>query len=151
MLEQIRDHAIKKLEVLFSKMLDDADDTLFDLADKALSNKDQALYFDSMRELRIKRKGMENIFSQQLNSRFHALQDISPVVEQSKLQELPLETLSLVQEDELEENLAVDAMVSKSAAINESALRQIVIRFDTLLANLRMDSDNNPLLLNRWI
>ena len=144
LLEQIRDHAIHELNTLFTKMLDGADDALFDQADKARSNKDQSLYFDSMRELRIKRQGMEKVFSQELLSNFQKLQKSSEPVSDSNLDELPLDNFSLVQEDELEENLAIDSMVAKATNKNEQALKQIVTRLDTLLANVRVDHSNNP-------
>ncbi len=144
MLEQIRDHAIKELSTLFTEMLDGADDALFDQADKARSNKDQALYFDSMRELRIKRKGMEKVFSQELLSNFQKLQITNKSLEESSLDEFPMDNFSLVQEDELEENLAIDSMVAKAENKNEQAIIQIVTRLDTLLANVRVDTTNNP-------
>ena len=144
LLEQIRDHAINELKALFTKMLDGADDALFDQADKARSNKDQSLYFDSMRELRVKRQGMEKVFSQELVNNFQKLQKSSEPVSDASLDELPLDNFSLVQEDELEENLAIDSMVAKADNKNEQALKQIVTRFDTLLANVRVDNTNNP-------
>jgi len=144
LLEQIRNHAINELNTLFAEMLDGADDALFDQADKARSNKDQALYFDSMRELRIKRQGMEKVFGQELLNNFQKLQVSNEPVAESNLDEFPLDNFSLVQEDELEENLAIDSMVTKADNKNKQALKQIVTRFDTLLANIRVDNSNNP-------
>ncbi len=144
LLEQIRDHAIAELKTLFTQMLDGADDALFDQADKARSNKDQSLYFDSMRELRVKRLGMEKVFGQELLNNFQNLQISNKPVDDSTIDELPLDNFSLVQEDELEENLAIDSMVAKADNKNEQALKQLVTRFDTLLANVRVENSNNP-------
>ncbi len=147
LLEIIRDHAIEQLQGLFKEMLDGADDALFDLADKARSNKDQSLFFDSMRELRIKRKGMENIFGQQLGNKFQQLKHAlsrNNNNEEIVVDELPMDSFALVQEDELEENLAVDSMVEKARNVNCLALQQIEMRLDTILANVRVEGSNNP-------
>ncbi|RLA04688.1 MAG: hypothetical protein DRQ47_02970 [Gammaproteobacteria bacterium] len=144
-LEQIRDSAVKQLDSLLLEMFDNADDVLFDLADKAHSDTEQSMYFNSMRELRIKRKGMERLFSQSLKNTFHKLQFIEKPPEESNLQELNAQSLSLVHEDELEEDLAFDSMVTKANSHYVAYLIPIVTRMDTLLANHRIDKSNNPI------
>jgi hypothetical protein len=147
LVEHIQTKFINKLSLLFNGLLDKADDQLFDLADKAQSNQDQNLYFDSMRELRIKRKGMENIFSQELANNFLKLKTVSSLTDNDKsnLEIFPVEALALVQKDELEENLAIDAMVNIANTSNEVSLRQLITRLDTLIASTRIEPLNNPL------
>jgi len=145
LLEQIRDYSSNELNQLFIAMLDDADDVFFDSADKACSNSDQSLFFNSMREIRIIRKRMEATFSQELKNNFLKLQAVKKLIEDNNIEQLPIDALSLVQEDELEENLALNSMVAKADAVHKSSLHQIVTRLDTLLANLRIDKSNNPL------
>ncbi|MCP4272594.1 MAG: DUF1631 domain-containing protein, partial [Gammaproteobacteria bacterium] len=145
MLEQVRDNAISVLDTLLVEMLDVADDALFDLADKAGSNSDQSMYFNAMRELRIKRKGVEKYFVQEIRNNFHQLQVIETPSEEAELEQLHVSSLSLVHEDELEENLAYDGMVGKANLHFSTDLRQIATRLDTLLANHRIDKSNNPL------
>ncbi|HHJ80112.1 MAG TPA: DUF1631 family protein, partial [Candidatus Tenderia electrophaga] len=62
--------ASKFLPALLQRMLDNADDILFDLADKAKSDQDQNNYFDAMRELRMTRKILESNFQNYLNANF---------------------------------------------------------------------------------
>ncbi len=145
MLEHVRDNTICILDTLLADMLDVADDTLFDLADKAGSNTEQSMYFNAMRELRIKRKGVEKYFVQEIRNNFYQLQTIETPSEETELEELHVSSLSLVHEDELEENLAYDGMVGKANLHFLTDLRQIVTRLDTLLANHRIDKSNNPL------
>ncbi|MCP4414259.1 MAG: DUF1631 domain-containing protein [Gammaproteobacteria bacterium] len=52
-MEVIRNNVIKNLNSLLVEMFDRADDVLFDHADKACSDKEQSMFFNSMRELRI--------------------------------------------------------------------------------------------------
>jgi hypothetical protein len=145
LLEKVRDYAQEELAGLFTDMMNGADDALFALAEKAGSDKDQALYFDSMRELRIKRKGMERTFSREIQAAFEALQRVQPATEAAtQPEELGIEGFQLVQDDELEEGLAVDTMVKKARAVNEVALNQIVTRLDTVVPTRRVDASNNP-------
>ena len=147
LIERVRDQALESLTKLFGHMLDTADDTLFDLADKAGNNKDQTLYFDAMRELRIKRKGMENIFKQELHNGFYEL--VGRAEAQAAAATYSLDSLSLVKEDELEENLAVDGMVAKAKQRNEEALRFLARRFDAVVPDIRVDADDLPVYPKR--
>src|SRR5690606_11190816 len=59
---RLRDTSTEKLKALLGRMFDSADDALFELADRAGSNSEQSLYFDGMREVRLKRKQSEMTF-----------------------------------------------------------------------------------------
>lgn len=148
LIERVREQALESLTKLFGHMLDTADDTLFDLADKAGNNKDQTLYFDAMRELRIKRKGMENIFKQELHQAFYEIvgrQDAAA----GEVAAFSLDSLSLVKEDELEENLAIDGMVAKAKLRNEEALRFLARRIDAVVPDIRVEADDLPVYPKR--
>lgn len=150
LIERVRDQSLESVAKLFGNMLDTADDTLFDLADKATNNKDQSMYFDAMRELRIKRKGMENVFRQELHNAFFDI--LGTDVKQSQndvASPFSLDSLSLVKEDELEENLAVDAMVNKAKTAHEEALRFLARRFDAVVPNCSVESDDLPIYPKR--
>ncbi len=144
-LEQACDKAISVLDTFLVEMLDNADDVLFDLADKAQSNKDQSLYFSAMREVRIQRKGVEKTFAQEIRNNFHQLQAIETPSQETKLHQLHRNSMSLVQEDELEEKLAYDAMAGKANLYFSTDLRLIVKRLDTLITNHKINKSNNPL------
>ncbi len=148
LIERVRDQSLESLTKLFGHMLDTADDTLFDLADKAGNNKDQTLYFDAMRELRIKRKGMENIFRQELQNAFYSLIGRTDAMPASAAA-FSLDALSLVKEDELEENLAIDAMVAKAKQRNEEPLRFLARRFDAVVADIQVETDDLPVYPKR--
>ena len=61
------------LQHLLQHMFDNVDDALFELADRADNNAVQNMYFESMREVRIKRRGMEMGFSQSIDKAIHSL------------------------------------------------------------------------------
>ncbi|NQD37034.1 DUF1631 domain-containing protein [Permianibacter sp. IMCC34836] len=149
LIERVRDQSLEALTKLFGHMLDTADDTLFDLADKAGNNKDQTLYFDAMRELRIKRKGMENVFRQELQNGFYDLVGRNENMAGAAGATYSLDSLSLVKEDELEENLAVDGMVSRAKQRNEEPLRYLARRFDAVVPDIRVEADDLPVYPKR--
>ncbi len=144
LIERLRDYALVGFEKAFAHMLDTADDTLFDLADKSASNRDQSQYFDAMRELRIKRKGMENVFRQELYNAFHQLSGPVAAEADERAQTYNLDALTLVKEDELEENLAIDAMVNRARTKNEEALRFLARRFDSVVPEVQVEPENIP-------
>ncbi len=114
LLSACRELADKELRALLASMFDQADDALFELADKSVNNAEQARYFDAMREVRLKRTSLERRFSEGCARHFVPRTPASvpaPVAVAS-----PAEsglTLSLVANDDLEETLAVSNMVAK--------------------------------------
>lgn len=137
----VQEKACLRLMDLLAQMFDQADDVLFEMADSAASNQDQNIYFDSMRELRIRRRGMEMEFSQLYNASFeqldrHLLVD-SEEVEASKL--------CLVNDNEIEEMLALEGMVARSMNDCAEELSLLSMRFDSLLTAIVINNDNNPI------
>lgn len=106
--------AKKVLTDALVNFFDAADDTLFELADTATTNSDQNLYFDSMREVRVQRRAIETRF---LNTVEEAFARLVAVDERDFLKdngELSAEALSLVQNEDLEQLVAVEAMVGRA-------------------------------------
>lgn len=91
------------------KLLDNADDALFELADRALNASEQNLYFEAMREIRVHRRRLEEEFRSQLLVPFHALLGAG---QQSSGTVLPLELLDY---DDMEEQVAIETMASKAS------------------------------------
>src|SRR3546814_7314527 len=54
-------------------LFDNADDTLFEMADRARNDVDQNLFFEAMRDLRLKRKSIEREFIEQFFEAFVSL------------------------------------------------------------------------------
>lgn len=144
-LENIRETAVKALEKRFAEMLDRADDTLFDMAEKAGGTRDQQAFFEAMRELRVQRKNMESRFRQEIVGRFqtsrgNADNDIPTIPSIARFDEL-----SLVNEDELEDNLAIDGMAQRTLQRNDDLLRQLTRRYGELLKQPELPLEEFPL------
>lgn len=145
---KLRDEMTDRLRQRLRSMLDQVDDALFQRADRAGSNAEQEVYFSAMREFRLKRKGLELAFGQAM---MNAFQDLGRQVAEPKptVAEVDPETLSLVQNDELEEQVAVDGMVNKAQSRFAQALQQLSIRIDSLLPYIRVLDEQNPLAPRR--
>ena len=134
------------LQPLLQALFDNIDDALFELADHSEHNIEQNMYFESMREVRIKRRGMEIGFNREINEAFNQLVNTrsNPAVlsEQDKVG--TVEELALVENDELEELVAADSMVAKAASRFAQPLRQLTTRINTLVGDVTITEVNNP-------
>ena len=139
---KIRDISNKTLTAAIQQMFDHVDDALFELADRAENNLEQNLYFESMREIRIHRRNIEQGFVNKLDFAYAILHDTQPKTEES-IDDVDAEELSVVSKDKLEELVAVDSMVSKSWAHNKAALRHLTLRVDSLV-NADVSEKNLP-------
>lgn len=77
-LVRLRDTSGRTLRTVMADVFERADDTLFELADKAASNKDQTAYFDAMRELRLRRSAMVVSVLQYVSRAFNEIGQFSP-------------------------------------------------------------------------
>jgi hypothetical protein len=86
------------------------------MANKSDSNTLQNVYFDSMRELRKQRAGIDRVFNQELLRVYDRFWETGEIeVRQPSLEDLSKNSeLSLVDDEELEDSLAVTNMTSKA-------------------------------------
>lgn len=132
---------LDEIAELFDTFLHKTDEHFFTLADSAHSNSDQTRYFDSMRELRQKREALSDGFIRRLRKRMDILLEIPQ--QQAQAPQLP-EAISLLDQDILELDIAVNAMVSRSRCDYPTLLLQLVTRINSLLGQELIDEENNP-------
>ncbi len=144
-LRQLRDHAKVVLDQRLAEVFDHVDDTFFDLADRAASNGEQATYFDAMRLIRLQRKSIEHKFSQAIDNSFQRLgnRGYRGASQRAVATESPA-GLTLVENEDLEEMIAMDSMVSKVAKRHKYDLRLLVMRINSIVPS-DVTAINNPL------
>lgn len=138
---QIRDKAAQQLRQGLQVLFDNADDTLFEMADRARDNSEQNTFFEAMRDLRLKRKNIERGFLECFFEAFAGLIQHAPVHAS-----LPL-TMTVEQverEGDHERQMALHAMVSRALNRDGLALGQLTLRLSTLLGKPLEDA-RNPL------
>lgn len=128
---------------LMQELFEHVDDELYQLADKSASDVLQTRYFDAMRELRKLREGIEQDF----HSRQIALYEDfwkHPQAAETGAESTADNELKLVEEDELEENLAVSSMVSKAENRYHRELFALNMRFAQLAGIPDLTTRQNP-------
>ncbi|MFC4259522.1 DUF1631 domain-containing protein [Marinobacter lacisalsi] len=147
---RIRDTVVAGLGDLLQGAFDAVDDSLFELANNARSNNEQNRYFEAMREIRIKRKGVEKQFQHSVGALFnHPPLADADQQSQDQLQNQETaspESLSLVQDDDLEEQVALSAMISKARSYFQGPLLQLQTRFTVIYPSASEERPVNPLL-----
>lgn len=118
---------------LLQSMFDGIDDSFFELANNARNNNEQNRFFEAMRDIRIKRKNIENSFKQHIENQFSTDFILSPSSKQQLQVEAPnFESLSLIRNDDLEEEVAITSMVSKANSNFSGPLLQLHTRICNL-------------------
>lgn len=144
-LHSVREKGKQMLAALLRNLFDKTDDALFELADKATNNHAQNLFFESMREVRIHRRGIENRFAQAVDRAF--LQLTEPALSKSTedaYTHATLEELALVKNEDLEAMVAADSMVNRANEHYAESVQHLTLRIDHLVP-LKVYQQNNPL------
>lgn len=138
----IKAPVLKKLTALVSGTFDGVDDALFDMAEKADNNAMQTKYFDGMREVRKRRPSMEKQFLSACESGFEnfaasALHETEEGAEKAEL--------SLLDEGDLEETLAINSMAGKAENRLARALFALNQRFTVLASGTKIGDQDNAI------
>lgn len=136
---QVRDKAAQQLKEALQALFDNADDTLFEMADRAHNNVEQNIFFEAMRDLRLKRKSIERCFLDKFYEAFLRLGQYE-VSAPEMAPAMTFDKLALVHNDDLERTVAVDAMVSKVLSRDGFALTQLTTRLNTLIPQRLTDA-----------
>lgn len=144
LIKQCRGIAQKRLALLVGSLFDSVDDALFDLAEKAENNTIQTRYFDGMREVRKKRQLVERLFQEQVTREF-AQFGPAPFRLNEEAMATSKQSLALLEDKDLEESLAVQAMVGKANTRLANHLYAVEQRLAVLAGGNKVDETNNPL------
>ncbi len=145
LLQECSGLAAEGLSKSLATMMGQVDDALFELAEKAESNVVQTLYFDAMREVRLKRKDMEAIFSDRFQKDCIGIIENDAAAADTVQGDLPLEgELMLVEDNHLETSLAITNMVSKVHHLCKEELFALDTRVGLLLNKPELAEEANP-------
>lgn len=124
LIEKIFTCTNEHLMVLIRQMLNTADHTLFDLSEKASSDEEQMKYMDCTRIFRTEKNDINGHFFINLNQ---SLKPASADIADDGLQEL-----SLVDQDEMEEMVAITTMHAKALNIYGEEISNLETRLEYL-------------------
>lgn len=146
-LEECREIALKHLPVSIKATLDQIDDALFEIANKADNSNRQNRYFDAMRELRIKRDDFEKDFIETFGEEFERSLEADKSLnhDNDNVSFGSTMELSLVDSDEMEESLAVTNFVENVNSRCREELFALERRMSLLLSKPNLERDEMPL------
>ncbi len=145
-LKHIEDESLSASRQLMEHMFSATDDLFYELSKRASSNNEQNLYFESMREIRVKKEGLIGAFMQKLSSSFEDLVTPGPAAPQPVRPDPNEEVnLSIVEGDDLEIELALKNMSNRARESYKNEIYELSIRLDHLLLQVAVDENNNPL------
>jgi len=139
--QSVQRFSILNLNDLIRVLMENIDDSLFELSDKAKSDRDRNMYFEAMREIRLKRESIKDTFNNELEHKFSVLLSPQAIKEKTK----DNNELSLLDQDELEDSLAIDNMIAKARPHFEDELFAISERIKAILNRKTLSEDQNPL------
>lgn len=121
---------LAQLRILFEQ----ADDTLFQMSERASTDADRKLHFDTMRLLRLQRRRMETEFEQAYADSFVPRGHAGARPRDGD--EVDLERFSVQPTEELEERIALGNVATKAEGLHRELLLEIGARVDFLIRDL---------------
>lgn len=141
----MRAAALQTLSPIASAVLAGADDALFDLVQKSHSAFEQQQYFEAMRELRRHRNAIEQRHREHFIAAFAALEKRKPLVAHYAQPGETSNELSLLDEDELEEQLASEQVAQAVERRHGVVLAQLDSQFGQMAGGLVLNGMLNPI------
>ncbi len=147
LVESFKSQSTQYARTLMQSMFDSADDRLFEMAEKADNNADQSVYFDSMRIVRLKRKEIESDYRKNIENLFSDFWNPKPASRETSLNDndLSCENLSLMEEVDLEESLAISTLTTKIRSNYAQEIHAIEQRLMHIAPGIEINSQTNPL------
>lgn len=144
-LHAIESESVAACKQLLNHMFAATDDLFYELSKRATSNNEQNLYFESMREIRIKKAVLNDRFTHYLHENFLRLEpkpkaDVAPPGAAHRE-----DHLSIVDSDVLEVDLAAKNMANRTRESFKQETYELAVRLDQLLLQVEVNETNNPL------
>lgn len=147
LLGRLKRFYFEELNRLLESLFEHAEDWLFEQADAAFDASLQQEYMGMMRLIRTHRDSFVCEFSDYLDRQFQVL--VKPQlggerISRPILKDVSIDKLSLVGHDEMDQNVALDSMVTRARSDMDLTLKKLQARLGALLSGVQVTSDNNP-------
>ncbi|WP_196221285.1 DUF1631 domain-containing protein [Sansalvadorimonas verongulae] len=142
LVKKLRDTGWHALALSLNSFFQKADDHFFELSNKASGGDNHSLYFELMRSIRVKKSSVIEDMEKTLNAAFDRLTTPSHDPKGSADQ-WPVDELSLINNEELEEQVALNTMVNLGNNHCGESLQHLTLRLDNLLP-VKVYQKNNP-------
>ena len=126
---------------LIRVLMDNVDDALFELSDKVDNDRQRNMYFEAMREIRLKRDALKQKFDEEVQKTFDRA---SQGKADSNFDDDDTE-LTLIEYDDLEDDIAIRNMISRARPQFEDELFAVGERLKLVMKREELKDDENPL------
>ncbi len=140
-----RDIALKRIVGVLSKTFDTIEDELFEMAEKSVDRNAQNVYLDARAQAREKRGAIEIAFKKQFLNFFEKKMNGNDDSKKSSAGSFSGLELSLVEDDDLEEKLAVEAIAKRLNNNCDEELRAVSQRMGFLMSEPELQDEANPI------
>ncbi len=137
----VKRFALEGLGDLIRVLMESVDDSLFELSDKADTDQKRSMYFEAMRELRLKREGIKQKFNHEMKRSFERVLAGKPATARADDDE----ELTLIELDDLEDRIAIGNMVSRARPQFEDDIFAVSERMKLVLKRKDFREGENPL------
>ncbi|MCP5160258.1 MAG: DUF1631 domain-containing protein [Hahellaceae bacterium] len=141
---QLRDASVGQLKRCLQALFDSVDDTLYELSDRNSSEDQRKIYFDAMREIRLQRKDVAKAFLVSLVSLYRSLGVKKVPVYGSADAQNGSQGLSLLDDNALEIQVALETMANKCRNRDNDVLACLDARIALWLKKDELDPFGNP-------
>ena len=143
LLNKCRDQAHHAYGDLLLAATQSLNNTLFEQADNATTNEEQQRFFEAMQVLKTNHEVIQAAFRESIETSYNTFVSGSEET-QAVEATLDLTNLSLVQRDDLEDELAISVIVSKSNSRNSEHLWKLNRRLAVLRGGKNVVDETNP-------
>jgi len=140
----IRRFALEGLSDLIRVMMENVDDALFALSDKVDNDRERNMYFEAMREVRLKREAIKREFDDEMQDCFGRAFRGKSKTTNDDVDDDDTE-LTLLEYDDLEDNIAISNMISRARPQFEDELFAVTERLKLVLKRNSLEANENPL------
>lgn len=140
----VKQKATPWLQARAEEVFAQVDDSLFSMAEKAHQQEEQDRLFQAIRALRVDLADVVDGFCDGVEDRFTTPRNDSPGEDGSSAPVVSLKSLSLVKDEDLEQQVAIRTMVANVKRDHAESIGALSLRLDTLLPRKIYD-ENMPL------
>lgn len=140
----INQKAKQWLQARAEEVFAQVDDSLFNMAERAHQQDEQDRLFQAIRAIRVEQRNLLDSFCDAVEERFHTPRNDIPGEEAVLDPSGVLKPLSLLNDDDLEQQVAIRTMVSNVKRDHAESIAALSLRLDTLLPGKIYDQ-NMPL------
>lgn len=143
-LNKIAQSSLDSSNQLIEQLFSAADDLFYELSERASTNNEENLYFEAMREIRVKKQTLIDSFFDSFVDNFKRIPELC-LKAAREVGDSDESELSIVDREQLEIDLAKRNMATRTRDSYKTELYELTMRMNALLSQCPISEESNPL------